>query len=131
MTSQNSERPLLQEGDIILPYRGDFPIMLFDNEAQADTFIRARKHQTLNVWYSEVDESAENDVARPRSTAHYKSQGAIVFLSVQQLQRGQGIRITRAFKGGLSARGVAIDLPANVEYPYQADTSKLLFKPLK
>lgn len=122
--------PLLVEGDIVLPYRGNFPIMLFDNAQpeNTDTFVRARKHPTLNVWYSDVDEQAIGD-AEPRDPHHWKSQGAVVFLTAQKLSVNFGIRITRVFREGLSARGVVIQLPEGVEFPYQHDTNKL-FKPL-
>lgn len=124
--------PTLVEGDIILPYRGNFPIMLFDNiqPENTDTFIRARKHPTLDVWYSDVDEQAVGDVAEPRDPHHWKSQGAIIFLTVQSIQVNCGIRITRVFREGLSARGVVIELPTGVVFPYQHDTEKL-FKPIK
>jgi hypothetical protein len=121
----------LVEGDIILPYRGNAPIMLFDNavDQSGDTFIRARKHPGLNLWYSEVDEEAAG-AAKPKDPHHWKSQGAVVFLTAQSIPINHGIRITRVFKQGLSARGQVIELPKGIVFPYQHDTEKL-FQPLK
>jgi hypothetical protein len=129
-TQTNQPLPLLVEGDIVVPYRSGYPIMLFDNEAQEDTFIRARKHPVLGIWYSNVDEEAEDLVAKPRAPQHWRAQGAVIFTPVQKLRANQGILVSRTFRGGLSARGTVIELPEGIKYPYDVDTKKL-FKPLK
>lgn len=122
--------PLLSEGDIVVPYRSGFPIMLFDNHQHNDTFIRARKHPVLGIWYSEIDQDAHNGIATPREPQHWRAQGAVIFTAAQSLRANQGIVVQRAFRGGLSARGNVIDLPDGIKYPYDADTEKL-FKPIK
>ena len=130
--SENSQPslPLLVEGDIVIPYRAGYPIMLFDNDTHNDTFIRARKHPVLGIWYSEIDQEAIDKIATPRAPQHWRAQGAVIFTAAQSLRPNQGIVVKRCFRGGLSARGNVIDLPDGIKYPYDADTEKL-FKPLK
>lgn len=127
-----TKQPLaaLCENDIVVPYRAGFPIMLFDNHTQEDAFIRARKHPGLGIWYSTIDEEAVDKIAQPRAPAHWRTQGAVIFIAAQSLRANQGILVSRTFRGGLSARGTVIELPEGIKYPYDADTEKL-FKPLK
>lgn len=129
-TKQAQSLPMLSEGDIVVPYRAGFPIMLFDNTTQEDTFIRARKHPVLGIWYSNIDEEAVDRIAQPRAPQHWRTQGAVIFTAAQSLRANQGIVVSRTFRGGLSARGTVIELPEGIKYPYDADTEKL-FKPLK
>lgn len=129
--SNDKDRPMLTEGDIILPYRSSFPIMLFENykENGTDTFIKARKHKPSNLWFSDIDEKAIDNVAEPRDPHHWKSQGLIVFLINSEIPKNYGIKVSRVYQGGLSARGTLIELPRGVKCPYDFDT-QALFKPI-
>ncbi len=131
MPTPEQPLPTIAEGDIVMPYRATYPMMMFDNAAgqSSDTFVRARKHVGLNVWYSEADMAAEHATGIPREPQHWRAPGIVVFLTESSIEPGYGVRITRVFKSGASARGVIMKLPPGVKYPYDSDTEKL-FQPL-
>lgn len=119
--------PVISEGTIIVPYRKGWPITLFENTdpSSPDCFIRARLHLAQCIWYADVDEANTSRVSVPRDPHHYKSQGVIVFLTSQQLTEKDGIRITRTFNSGKSARGIVTELPRDWKDLYSNDTNSL------
>lgn len=129
---KDSDLPVLAEGTIIVPYRKGWPMILYENmdSSNPDCFIRARLHPTKRVWYADVDEAKpERAASMPRDPHHHRSQGVVVFLSVQQLTYNVGIRVTRMFNSGKSARGTVIELPGDWQDLYTHDTGAL-FKPI-
>lgn len=125
------QRLEIKEGDIVIPYQKEYPMMLFDNITdgqQQDPFIRARVAPDQCTWYSDVDVNAQCDASVPRDPQHTKSSGIVVFISAESIPRGYGVSITRVFHSGGSARGVLVPLPKTLEYPFDAAVKKLTTK---
>lgn len=125
------KRRTLEVGDVIIPYQSGHPICLFDNTTDSgeDTFIRAKFHQGVDAWYSEVDAMTGGEPARPRDPRHWKSQGAIIFLAEESIPVGSGIVIRRVNRAGNSGHGRIIVLPTTgIVYPYDVDVGKLFRK---
>lgn len=124
--------PVLKEGTIIVPYRKGHSMLLYANldAGSPDCFIRTRLHQERGVWYSDVDELADRpDICTPRDPHHYRGQGIVVFLTANQLTADMGVRITRMFNSGKSARGTVVKLPDDWQDLYAHDV-QVRFKPI-
>jgi hypothetical protein len=110
-------KPLLSEGQIVLPYDRDHPMVLYksNHENSVDAFVRAKFHEQLGLWWSETDFYAENGNPRLNAPGRDGNSGLIVFVDPNTILCGLGIRITRVFNGGTSAKGVAIRLPIELK----------------
>lgn len=111
----------IQVNDIVLPFRKDCPMVLYENrDASAqDCLIRAHPIQMpsgkILMWYAESNELTPNQDAVPKAY-NVQSSGLIVFIAEQRIPCGYGVRITRLLRNGYAARGVVCKVDA-IRYP--------------
>lgn len=125
MNTTNSKIKI-SEGQIVVPYNSNSPIMTLDNpsEDQVDLFIRARYHVGLRSWFAEID---GGHTGRAHDSKKQGQRGAVIFVP-RVLKIGEGVVIRRVFGGGNSAQGTILELPDNVMYPFNYDTARLFKK---
>lgn len=122
-------KPVLLDGQIVLPYNTEHPIKLYRSNVDGnnDIFIRA-KHDAINrIWWSEVDPEAENGNTRINAPGMDGNSGLIVFVEdYPRVLCSHGIRVTRIFNAGNSAKGVVFRLPPNVVLKQTLDQQSVL-----